>query len=42
MVVQSILRSLPLNFDPNLSTIEESSNLKKIKMDEPHGILIAY
>jgi hypothetical protein len=42
IVVQKVLRSLPLRFDPKVSTIEESSNLKNLKMDELHGILTAY
>ena len=37
-----MLRSLPLRFDPKISSIEEIKDLDNLKMDELHGILIAY
>jgi hypothetical protein len=42
LVVQKVLRSLPLRYDAKVSTIEETRNLTKITMDELHGILTAY
>ena len=38
MIVQKVLRSLPLRYDAKVSTKEESRDLTKLKMDEPHGI----
>jgi hypothetical protein len=42
VIVQKVLRSLPLKFNPKISAIEEISNLNSISMDELHGIFIAY
>jgi hypothetical protein len=42
MIVQKVLRSLPLRFDSKVSVIEEMKDLEKLTMDELHGILIAY
>jgi hypothetical protein len=42
VIVQKVLRSLPMRFDPKISTLEERENLKSISMDELHGIFIAY
>ena len=41
-IVQTILRSLPDKFDSKVSAIEEMKDLDTLKMDELHGILIAY
>ena len=41
-IVQKVLRSLPERFDSNVSAIEEVKDLDTLKMDELHGILIAY
>ncbi|KAH9300270.1 hypothetical protein KI387_011853, partial [Taxus chinensis] len=41
MIIQKILRSLPLRFDANVSGIEEMKDLDKLSMDELHGILTA-
>lgn len=41
-VVQKVLRSLPDRFDSKISVIEEMKELYTLKMDELHGILIAY
>ena len=42
VIVQKVLRSLPLRFDPKISTLEERSDLNSIRMDELHGIFTAY
>jgi hypothetical protein len=42
MIVQKVLRSLPLRFDAKVSTIEEMKDLDSLTMDELHGILTAY
>ena len=40
MIVQKMFRSLPLRYDPKVSTIEESRDLTKLTMDKIHGILL--
>ena len=42
MIVQKVLRSLPVRYDAKVSTIEESRDLTKLTMDELHGILTVY
>jgi hypothetical protein len=42
MIVQKILRSLPMRFDPKISTLEEREDLGTISMDELHGIFTTY
>jgi hypothetical protein len=42
VIVQNILRSLPMRFNPKISTLEERSDLDSISMDELHGIFTAY
>jgi hypothetical protein len=42
VIVQKVLRSLPMRFNPKISTLEERSDLKSISMDELHGIFTAY
>ena len=42
IIVQKVLRSLPIRFDPKVSTLEERIDLDSIIMDELHGIFIAY
>jgi hypothetical protein len=41
-IVQKILRSLPMRFNPKISTLEERSDIDSISMDELHGVFIAY
>jgi hypothetical protein len=41
MIVQKVLRSLPLRFDVKVFSIEEIKDLDKLTMDELHGILTA-
>jgi hypothetical protein len=42
VIVQKILRSLPMRFNHKISALEERSDLDSISMDELHGIFIAY
>jgi hypothetical protein len=42
VIVQKILISLPMRFNPKISTLEEILDLNSISMDELHGIFIAY
>ena len=42
VIIQKVLRSLPMRFDPNISALEERSDLSTLSMDELHGIFIAY
>ena len=39
-LVQNILKSLPMIFDPKVSALKEKKDLYKLSMDELHGILI--
>jgi hypothetical protein len=42
VIVQKVLRTLPMRFDPKISTLEERADIDSISMDELHGIFIAY
>jgi hypothetical protein len=42
IVVQKVPRFLPMIFDPKISALEERAHLSTLRMDELHGILIAY
>jgi hypothetical protein len=42
VIFQYVLRSLPMRFNPKISTLEEISDLNSISMDKLHGIFIAY
>jgi hypothetical protein len=42
IIVQKVLRSLPMRFNPKISTLEEISDLKSISMDELDGIFTTY
>jgi hypothetical protein len=42
MVFKKVLRSLPMRFDPKISSLEERADLSTLRMDELHGIFIAY
>jgi hypothetical protein len=42
IIVQKVLRSLPMRYDSKVSTLEDRGNLDKLTIDELHGILIAY
>jgi hypothetical protein len=42
VIVQKLLRTLPMRFNPKISALEEISDLNSISMDELHGIFTAY
>jgi hypothetical protein len=42
VIVQNVLRSLPMRFNPKISALEEISDLNSISMDELHGIFTSY
>jgi hypothetical protein len=42
VIVQKVLRSLPMRFNSKISALEEISDLISISMDELHGIFTAY
>jgi hypothetical protein len=42
VIVQKVLRSLPMRFDPKILALEERADLNSIRMDELHGIFTAY
>jgi hypothetical protein len=42
LVVQKVLRSLPMRFDHKIASLEERAYLATLRMDKLHGILIAY
>jgi hypothetical protein len=42
VIIQNVLRSLPMRFNPKISTLEERSDLNSISMDELHGIFTSY
>ena len=41
-VVSKILRTLQMRYELKVSTLEERDDLKKVTVDELHGILTAY
>jgi hypothetical protein len=42
VIVQNILRSLVMRFDPKISSLEEIQDPATLSMDELHGILATY
>jgi hypothetical protein len=42
VIVQKVLRSLPMRIDPKISALKERAYLNSISMDEMHGIFTAY
>jgi hypothetical protein len=42
VIVENVLRSLPMIFYPKISTLEEREDIDSISMDELHGIFTAY
>jgi hypothetical protein len=42
VIVQKVLRSLPMIFDPTIPALEEKEYLNSISMDELHGIFTTY
>jgi polyphosphate kinase 2 (PPK2 family) len=41
-IVQKVLRSLPMRYDGNISTIKDRSDLNTLTVDRLHGIFTAY
>ena len=41
-IVEKILTTIPMLYNPKVSTLEDWENLKDLTMDELYGILIAY
>jgi hypothetical protein len=42
VIIQKVIRSLPMRFNPKISSLEERSDLNSIRMDELHRIFTAY
>ena len=42
IIVQNVLRSLPMRYDAKVSTVEYQEDIEKLIMDAFHGIRIAY
>jgi hypothetical protein len=42
IVVQKVLRSFPMRYDPKVSSLEDRENLDTLTMDELHGIITSY
>jgi hypothetical protein len=42
VIVQKVLKYLPMRFDPKISVLEERSDINSISMDESHGIFTTY
>jgi len=41
-IVDKVLRTLPMVYNPKASTLEEQEDIDKLTLDELYGILIAY
>jgi hypothetical protein len=42
IIVQKVLRYLPMRFDPKISSLEEREDISTLSMDELHRILTTY
>jgi len=42
MIVQKVLRSLPMRYDTKVAVIEDKEHLDQLTMDELHGIVTIY
>jgi hypothetical protein len=42
VIVQKVLRTLPMRYDPNILSLEEKVDLDTLIMDEIHGIFTTY
>jgi hypothetical protein len=42
IIVQKVLRSLPMIFDPKISRLEERADINSVSMDELYGIFTVY
>ena len=41
-IVDKVLRTLPMVYNPKVSTLEDREDINKLTLDELYGILIAY
>ena len=41
-IVEKVIRSLPMIYNPKISTLEYREYINKLTMEELYGILIAY
>ena len=41
-IVDKLLRTLPMAYNPKVSTLEDKQDTEKISLDELYGILTAY
>ena len=41
-VVEKVLRTLPIRYNPKVSTVEDRDDLELLTMDELHGAFTAY
>lgn len=41
-IVDKVIRTLPMAYNPKVSTLEDRENIIKLTLDELYGILIAY
>jgi hypothetical protein len=42
IIVQKMLRSLPMRYEPKISVLEEIVDIDTLSMDELHGIFTSY
>jgi hypothetical protein len=42
VIIQKVLRSLPMRFDPKISSLEEITYIENLSVNELHGILTSY
>jgi hypothetical protein len=42
IIIQKVLRSLSMGFDPKISALEEREDIDKVSMDELHGNFTPY
>ena len=41
-VVENILRTLPIRYNPKVSIVEDRDDIELLTMDELHGVFTAY
>ena len=41
-IVDKVIRTIPMEYNPKVSTLEDRENISKLTFDELYGILIAY
>jgi len=42
VIVQKVLRSLPMRYDPNILSLEKREDVDTLSMDELDGIITTY